>query len=108
MPSEAALAAVEDVPIGTGDPNDEYYMYIAARPAAVSAGDARPALVESLGTLRATLLASARDTWLQRGRFPVGFGDCTRAQLTGTLRRGRIHCLVWSATGDGWECRPLP
>merc|ERR1719387_2414337 len=41
-----------------------------------------------------------------RRQFPVGFSMAAWNPTKSDLRSGRIHCLLWSAPGCGWEHAP--
>ena len=67
------------------------------------------ALSSSLGSIGANKFdehafrAACGDEWCRHGRIPCGLYDSNRSQLSKDLRAGNVHCLVWSAPGDGWE-----
>lgn len=106
-PEELEEALATPAAIGAGLPADsptlaqsqQYYMYVLARPAA---GECPAALDRQVLRMQATLLHASKQ-WRAARSLPVCFGSDAADSLRRDLAAGRIHCLVWSRAGFGWE-----
>ena len=80
-----------------------YYLAAHVAPQATVAGDVVGALKlqQKRWTLETILLASDQNRWQRRS--PICIGDASKRRIRDDFD-GRIHCLVWSATGCGWQC----
>lgn len=106
-PSENALKAVVDSPIGRGVLKGKYYLYVALPPPAVVKGekyllDSRHKVEKVLRSLREELLTE-QERCLHRQHYPAYFSDALDSHLSIDLTEGRMHALVWGALGAGWE-----
>ena len=52
--------------------------------------------------LENTMLQSEQ-RYLRARAFPVGFTRASEAMVAAELAAGRVHCLIWSAPGVGWQ-----
>ena len=102
-PTAALLKNAEQLPVGRGDPKRAYYLYVAVQPPSVVMGDNRPSHTALLRGLQMTQLTEGARC-VRRKQYPVGFSDALASHLARDLTQGRVHALVWGASGFGWEC----
>ena len=83
---------------------DAVYMHIAVQPAATVSNYTRSrlTLVHQLDQLTSTLRRD-EENWKECGARSLSLDDGSRDRLVDMLAQGRVHCLVWSANGIGWE-----
>ena len=110
LPSEAQLQeAVSQMELQlthhvTGP--EEAYLYITAQATATVVGNAQQQLSELLQGLHLAFLApDVQRDWVRKRHYPVLLGSAQYFR-SDVVNVGRIRCLVWAATGCGWE-RPL-